>query len=47
MKVNIENAFNNVFLAIIFRKLCDVEGVLVNIVPFTMLFYGAHSSFYY
>jgi len=47
MKVNIENAFNNVSLAIILRKLCDVEGLLVNIVPFTMLFYGAHSSFYY
>jgi hypothetical protein len=27
--------------------LCDVEGLLPNIIPFTMLFYGAHSSLYY
>jgi hypothetical protein len=27
--------------------LCDVEGLLANIFPFTMLFYDAHSSFYY
>jgi hypothetical protein len=27
--------------------LCDAEGLLVSIVPFTMLFYGVHSFFYY
>jgi len=27
--------------------LCDVKGLLANIVPFTVLFYGVHSSFYY
>jgi hypothetical protein len=27
--------------------LCDVKGPLVSIVPFTKLFYGAHSSLYY
>jgi hypothetical protein len=47
MKVNIKNVFNNVFQIIIFKKLCDVEGPLVSIVPFTKLFYGVHSSLYY
>jgi hypothetical protein len=47
MQVNVENAFNNIFQVIILRELCDVEGLLVNIVPFTKLFYGVHSSFYY
>jgi hypothetical protein len=47
MYVNIENAFNNVFQTIIFKELCDVGGSLANIIPFTMLFYGAHSFLYY
>jgi hypothetical protein len=46
MQVDIENAFNICSRVVIFRKLCDVEGLLVNIVPFTRLFYGVHSSFY-
>jgi hypothetical protein len=47
MQVNIENAFNSVFQAVILKKLCDVEGPLANIIPFTKLFYGVHSSLYY
>jgi hypothetical protein len=47
MQVNIENVFNNIFWVIIFKKLCDVGGPLASIVPFTMLFYGAHSFLYY
>jgi hypothetical protein len=42
MQVDIENTFNNLSRASIFRKLCDVGGLLANIVPFTKLFYGAH-----
>ncbi len=45
MQVNIKNGFNSIFQATIFRELCDVEGPLVNIVPFTKLFYGVHFSF--
>jgi hypothetical protein len=30
-----------------FKELCDAEGPLMNIVPFTMLFYGAHYYLYY
>ncbi len=41
MQVNVENIFNNIFQNVIFIELCDVEGFLVNIVPFTKLFYGA------
>jgi len=44
MEVDIENAFNNVSRTVFFRELCDVGGLLTNIVPFTMLFYGVHSS---
>jgi hypothetical protein len=47
MQVDIENTFNSVFQIVIFKELCDVNGPLVNIVPFTRLFYGAHSSLYY
>jgi hypothetical protein len=47
MQVNVKNVFNNVSRAIIFRKLCDVGGPLVNIVPFTKLFYGDHSFLYF
>jgi hypothetical protein len=46
-QVNVENTFNNISQVVIFRKLCDVEGPLANIVPFSILFYGVHSSFYY
>jgi len=37
------------FLELLFSKNYYVMsgGPLANIVPFTMLFYGAHSSFYY
>jgi len=47
MQVDVENDFNNFFWIIIFKELCDVEGPLANIVPFTKLFYGAHFSFYF
>ncbi len=47
MHINVKNAFNNIFQIIIFRKLCDAKGPLVNISPFTKLFYGVHSSFYF
>jgi len=47
MQVDVENAFNDVFQAIIFKELRDVGGPLASIVPFTKLFYGVHYSFYY
>jgi hypothetical protein len=47
MQVHIKNIFNNIFRAIIFRKLCEIEGALANIVPFIMLFYGSHFFFFY
>ncbi len=47
MQINVENIFNNVFQVVIFRKLQDAKGHLVNIVPFTMLFYGVHYFLYY
>jgi len=47
MQVDVENIFNNIFQGVIFRKLCDDERPLVNIILFTMLFYGVHFSFYY
>jgi len=47
MQVNVDNIFNNIFRIVIFKNLCDVGGPLVNIVPFTRLFYGAHSYIYY
>jgi hypothetical protein len=42
MKVNVDNAFNNIFQIVIFKELYDARGLLVSIVPFTKLFYGAH-----
>jgi hypothetical protein len=45
--VNIKNVSNKNFQTTIFRELSDVRGPLVRIIPFTMLFYGAHFSFYY
>jgi hypothetical protein len=47
MQVDIENTYNNVSQAIIFRELRDVEGPLANIVAFTMMFYGVHFSLSY
>ncbi len=47
MQVNVENVFNSIFWTIMFKELCDAEGPLMNIVPFTMLFYGAHYYLYY
>ncbi len=47
MQVDVENAFNNVFWTIIFRELCDVEGSLASIVPFTKLFYDVHFFLYF
>jgi hypothetical protein len=47
MQIDIENVFNNIFQVIIFRELRDAEGPLASIIPFTMLFYGAHYSLYY
>jgi hypothetical protein len=34
-------------LAVIFRELCDAGGLLVNIVPFTRLFYGVPFFLYF
>jgi hypothetical protein len=47
LKVNVENAFNNISRIIILKKLCDAKGPLVSIIPFTKLFYGVHFSLYY
>jgi hypothetical protein len=47
MQIDVENAFSNISQIVIFRELCDVEGLLSNIVLFTKLFYGVHSSLYY
>jgi hypothetical protein len=47
MQDTIQNTFNKVFWVAIFGELCDVKGPLVNIFPFTKLFYGACSFFYY
>jgi hypothetical protein len=38
MKVDVENAFNIIFVIAIFRKLCDAGGPLVNIVPLPSCF---------
>ncbi len=46
MQVDVKNIFNNVFLVVIFRELCD-EGAFGKHSPLTMLFYGVHSSLYY
>jgi hypothetical protein len=47
VQINVKYAFNSISQTVIFRKLCDVEEPLANIVPFTRLFYGAHSFLYY
>jgi hypothetical protein len=47
VQVNVENVFNGIYRAVIFKKLCDAKGPLASIVPSTKLFYGAHSFFYY
>ncbi len=47
MQIDVENVFNNVFQAVIFKELLDVRGLLSNIIFFTMLFYGVHSFLYY
>jgi hypothetical protein len=47
MQVDFENVFYNVSQAIILRQLCDTKIFLANIVHFTRLFYGAHSSLYH
>jgi hypothetical protein len=47
MQVDVQNVFNNVSWTIIFINLCDVEGILANIVPFTRLFYGVHYFIYF
>jgi hypothetical protein len=47
MQVDVENAFNNAFQAVIFLKIRNVKGPLANIVPFTKMFYGIHSSIFY
>jgi hypothetical protein len=47
MQIEIKNIFNNIFQVVIFWELPKVREPLVNIAPFTKLFYGAHSSFYY
>ncbi len=47
LQVDVENVFNNVFRALIFKELQDDGGTLVNIIPLNMLFYGVHSSLSY
>jgi len=47
MQVNVKNTFDDVSWIIIIFKLRNVKGPLVNIVPFTKLFYDVHSSLYY
>jgi hypothetical protein len=47
MQVDIENTFKNIFQATIFKELCGAKWLLANIIPFTKLFHGAHSFFYY
>ncbi len=47
MQVDVEKKFNSIFQVVIFKELCDVRGPLASIVPFTKLFYGIHSFFYY
>ncbi len=47
MQINIEKVFNKISRTTIFRELCDAKGPLANIIPFTNLFYGVHSFFYY
>jgi hypothetical protein len=47
MQIDVENTFNNISQVVIFKELCDVMGPLVSIIPFSRLFYGVHSSFYY
>jgi len=47
MQVDAKNAFNNISWAVISKELWDARGPLVNIVPFTRLFYGVHSFPYY
>jgi len=47
VQVDIENIFKYVFQVIIFIELCDVEGHLTSIVPFTRLFYDAHFFLYF
>ncbi len=44
--VNVKNALI-MFMELFFKELCDVEGPLVSIVPFTKLFYDVHFSLYY
>jgi len=40
-RLDLENVFNSVYRAIIFKELCDAGGFLASIVLFTMLFYDA------
>jgi hypothetical protein len=47
MQVDVENAFNNIFRAIILKELRDARVPLVSIIPLTRLFYGVHYSLYY
>jgi hypothetical protein len=47
MQVDIKNAFNNIFQVAIFIKLQNAKGLLANIILFTQLFFGVHSSLYY
>ncbi len=47
MQVDVENIFNNISWVVIFKELWNIVGPLMSIVPFTMLFCGAHFSLYY
>jgi hypothetical protein len=47
MHVDVKNVLKIVSQVAILKKLCDAGGLFMSIVPFTRLFYGAHSFLYY
>jgi hypothetical protein len=47
MQVNVKKKFNIISQAFFFLKLQDVKRPFASIIPFTKLFFGVHSSFYY
>jgi hypothetical protein len=47
IQIDIENTFNSISQVVIFKELQGAMELFAIIVPFTRLFYGAHSFFYY
>ncbi len=47
MQMDVENVFNNISQTVIFKKLWNVESLLVSIIPFIRLFYGIHFFLHY